>query len=246
MTGWVQRIRRARIRRRGDEQLLSVIGPIADSIDDALVCLRPDGAIALWNRAAALLTGYSADEMNGRPFADVVPLEARSEVAVLLRHTVDGGRVVYWAGQLLARGKGSFRVSIVLTSIKDPRGRTAGAVAIVRDRSRQLSGGPAWRPDRPAPASPDADETEWIYNRLLEPDISDEELDAAIDELTREDRRSAPPWLESSRGEVMDDRSGVYPRSPLDLPESRLPSAADDLEDGQRSPWTANGGFSLN
>ncbi len=247
MTGWVQRIRRARIqriRRRGDQQLLSVIGPIADTIDDALVCLRPDGAIALWNKAAARLTGYAPDDMSERSFSDVVPLEAKSEVAVLIRHTVEGGRVVYWAGQLLAKGKGSFKVSIVLTSIRDSRGKVVGAAAILRDRSRPPSARPTGLPDYPPPARRDVDEAEWIYNRLLEPDVSDEELDAAIDELMREEKRLARPWQESR--EVMDDRAGVYPMSPLDLPEARLPSSADAFDDGQPSPWTANGGFSLN
>ena len=224
MTGWMQRIKLARIRRGGDEQLLSVVGPIADSIDDALICLRADGVIALWNQSVAQLTGYSADEMMGRPFSDVVPLEARSEVAVLLRHTVEGGRVVYWSGQLLSRGKGSFRVSIILNSIKDSRGRVVGAVAVVRDRSRQQSGSPAWHPGRrTAPASADA-----------------EELDAAIDELTREEGGLAPQWRKPGRGEAVGGRSGVYPPvSPLNLPEARLPSSSDDLDDGPPLPVAA-------
>ena len=52
------------------EQLLDV-RMVVDSMDQALVALAPNGLVTNWGRVAESITGFSADEMLGRPLSDI-------------------------------------------------------------------------------------------------------------------------------------------------------------------------------
>ena len=54
---------------RGSEERLSAI---TGSAKDGIIMLDADGNVCFWNPAAEQLTGYSADEIMGRPFHNVV------------------------------------------------------------------------------------------------------------------------------------------------------------------------------
>src|ERR1022692_1663619 len=42
---------------------------VADSAEEAIVVMREDGAITLWNRTAEAMFGWRADEVTGKKFA---------------------------------------------------------------------------------------------------------------------------------------------------------------------------------
>lgn len=107
-------------------------GSIVESCDDAIVGMTREGVIVTWNAGAARLYGYEAPEVVGRPVSllsatgedDTAPLRAlvlrgeRAEARDASHARQDGSRV---------------DVSIVVSPVRDGRGRVVGVSCVSRD-----------------------------------------------------------------------------------------------------------------
>jgi two-component system nitrogen regulation sensor histidine kinase GlnL len=110
-------------------------GGLLASLPDAVIGVRPDGTVFLWNAAAEVLIGRSATRAVGRAVGDLFGSEAR-----LVRHLVETlrqaeGRAEAESGVETAGGR-AVPVSLQTAPIHGPAGEVRGAVAVLRDLSR--------------------------------------------------------------------------------------------------------------
>jgi PAS domain S-box-containing protein len=110
-------------------------GGLLASLPDAVIGVRLDLGVFLWNAAAEALIGRSATRAVGRPLGDLVGAEAR-----LLRHLGETlrlreGRAEAESSVETTDGR-TVPVSLQTAPIHDPAGEVRGAVAVLRDLSR--------------------------------------------------------------------------------------------------------------
>lgn len=68
----------ARARKAAEKALresLTRYTTLAESANDAIICIRPDGSIELWNKMAQQMFGYSAEEAIGKPLHQLITPE---------------------------------------------------------------------------------------------------------------------------------------------------------------------------
>jgi PAS domain S-box-containing protein len=120
-----------------------IIEALLSSASDAVIATDHAGNITFWNPGAVRIFGFTADEAIGRSLDLIIPDNLRE------RHWAGYGRVMqtgeshYGHGDLLsvpALTRSGQRVSVEFTIaiLKDPQGRPAGTVAILRDVTRRF------------------------------------------------------------------------------------------------------------
>lgn len=105
---------------------------IVDSTDDAVITVSLEGDVQSWNRGAARLHGYTADEMVGRPTSLLVhPDHAEAFVEAFGRALTEGHATVE---SVAVRNDGStIEIVASLSVIRDAAGVATGVVGIARD-----------------------------------------------------------------------------------------------------------------
>jgi PAS domain S-box-containing protein len=111
---------------------------VASLKDCALVMLDPQGHIASWNVGATDLLGYAAEEIVGTHLSVLYPPEERSgnkpdlELEMAARH----GRFEY-DGWRVRKDGSRFWANVVVTPMRDARGKSLGYAKIMRDLSER-------------------------------------------------------------------------------------------------------------
>ncbi len=100
----------------------------------AVIALDPEGFIISWNDQAASLTGYSGEEVLGRPYAMLHRPEDRAAglPEATLRRAQEQGEVEYEAWRVRRDGT-QFWATVTLSVLTDRDGRRSGYVKVVRD-----------------------------------------------------------------------------------------------------------------
>ncbi len=110
-------------------------GALLASLPDAVVGVRPDLTVFLWNAAAEALVGRAATRALGRRLPEVLGPEAR-----LVRHLAETLRLqegrAEGDSQVEAADGRLVPVSVLTAPIHGARGEVRGAVAVVRDLTR--------------------------------------------------------------------------------------------------------------
>ncbi len=109
------------------------LSAIVNSSDDAIVGKTPDGIIMSWNRGAARLYGYSAEEIIGRPMTTLCPPDRAGEVREILDTITRGDRVVHFETERQRKDGTTFPASVTVSPIYDDLGNLLGASSIARD-----------------------------------------------------------------------------------------------------------------
>ncbi|PYU93276.1 MAG: hypothetical protein DMG08_10585, partial [Acidobacteria bacterium] len=115
---------------------------LVESIEDyAIFLLDPQGNVSSWNPGAERIKGYRAEEIIGRHFSVFYPSEdvdrgkPQSELQVAARD----GRFEE-EGWRLRKGGTRFWADVVLTAIRDERGRVIGFGKVTRDLTERKWG----------------------------------------------------------------------------------------------------------
>jgi two-component system CheB/CheR fusion protein len=109
------------------------LASIVESSDDAIIGKTLDGIITSWNHGAEEMYGYSAEEAIGRDVSLIAPPEKTDEVARILLLLKKGERVEKMETIRRRKDGGLINVSLVISPIRDSRGRIVGASSIARD-----------------------------------------------------------------------------------------------------------------
>ena len=109
---------------------------IMSNANDAIICIRPEGIIYLWNRKAEEMFGYTAEEAIGRNLPQLaVPEQYRMPVAEALQRFAQTGSCPFigTTAQLIARRKDNSEFPIELSvSSMEINGEWHG-IGIIRD-----------------------------------------------------------------------------------------------------------------
>jgi len=125
------------------DNLIATLGEFADlafiveSSDDAIICEDLNGAILTWNRGAAAIYGYAAEEAIGRSFNLLVPPDRIAEEESILERVRAGQRIQHFETVRIKKSGISIDVSLTISPILDEQNRVVGASHVARDISER-------------------------------------------------------------------------------------------------------------
>jgi PAS domain S-box-containing protein len=124
------------LRRRADEAQ-AFLASLVESSQDAIIGTTPEGVVVSWNRGAAELYGYSAEEMIGRTAAVVAPPDRPGEVAAILERVRQRETVANHETARIRKDGRRVNVSLNISPVFDAEGKVTGVVNIARDITRR-------------------------------------------------------------------------------------------------------------
>jgi PAS domain S-box-containing protein len=113
------------------------LAALVESSDDAIISKDLDGVIRTWNTGAQHLFGFTPEEAVEQPITIIVPPELRAEENQILGRLRDGERIDHLETNRLTKNGSRVRVSLIISPVKDSRGRIIGASMIARDISER-------------------------------------------------------------------------------------------------------------
>src|SRR3990172_1605708 len=108
---------------------------LVDLSADAILTVSPEEVITSWNRGAAQLFGWAAEEVVGRSFTVLLPDEERDlgELDWIHRTTLAQGSIRDYETRRKRKDGSIFEVSLTRTAVLDDAGQLIGFTAILRD-----------------------------------------------------------------------------------------------------------------
>lgn len=120
-----------------DEEARTFLANITEYAADAIIGLDMDTNIISWNSGAAMLFGYSAQEIIGKPWSLVIPKESANECRERFRKATIDGFVKNVETIRVAKDGRQFPAEMTLTALKDKSGEHIGFVSIIRDSTER-------------------------------------------------------------------------------------------------------------
>ena len=150
-------------RRHAEEQLRRTrdeLQALVEAAPVAIVSVDPDGNVLNWYGGAEAMFGWSAEEVVGRPLANV-PLEKQDEFRTLIARVLRGDSFTGLESRRVRKDGSPIDVSISTAPLHDRAGRPVGAIAVYQDiTERRLVAQQRRRAKRPTrPTRPRA--TSW-------------------------------------------------------------------------------------
>lgn len=122
-----------RLKHRHAENQLAHLAAIVENSDEAIISKTLDGIILSWNRGAARMYGYAAEEMIGRPVSLLVPPSRPDELPEILETLRRGEHVERFETVRRCKDGTQIDVSISISALIDRHGKIIGASAISRN-----------------------------------------------------------------------------------------------------------------
>lgn len=119
-------------RRRADEAVFQ-LAAIVESSEDAIISETLDGIIISWSGGAERMYGYTAEEVQGRSIALLVPPDRPDELSALLEKIKKGERVLNHETERLRKDGGRIDVSLTIWPIRNGAGKVISASVIARE-----------------------------------------------------------------------------------------------------------------
>ena len=113
------------------------LAAIVRSSDDAIIAETPEGIITTWNRGAAAIFGYEAEEVVGRPITVLFPKDRYNEEVDMIRRIRAGETVEHYETQRLRKDGSVVHISVSLSAILDEHGTLIGLAKVARDISHR-------------------------------------------------------------------------------------------------------------
>jgi PAS domain S-box-containing protein len=114
----------------------SKLAAIVESSGDAIIGYSLDHVITSWNPSAERILGFTAEEMIGKPAAEVLPNTNFNELAVLTQPE-SGGQLEGLQTQFVCKDGSVLDISLTISPVKDTEGNLIGTSQIARDITRQ-------------------------------------------------------------------------------------------------------------
>ncbi len=111
------------------------LSAIAESTDDAIIGKNLNGVVISWNKAAAGMFGFTADEIVGQPITAIIPPERLDEEALILDRVRRGERLVHFETERRRKDGTIVPVTLTISPIRDDAGRVIGVSKVARDLS---------------------------------------------------------------------------------------------------------------
>ena len=109
------------------------LAAIVESSENAIVGKDLDGIITSWNKGAARIYGYSAEEVIGKPVSILTPAERFNEIPQLMERLKHGERIEEYETVRVTKSGERIHISLTFSTIRDENGEIVGASAVGRD-----------------------------------------------------------------------------------------------------------------
>jgi PAS domain S-box-containing protein len=119
--------------RKQVEEEQSRLAAVVEFSDDAIVSKTLTGVITTWNKGAARIFGYSAEEMIGHSIARLIPPDRQDEERDILRRMRAGEHVEHYETVRVTKDGRLIDVSLTISPLRDARGTIIGASKIARE-----------------------------------------------------------------------------------------------------------------
>jgi PAS domain S-box-containing protein len=123
-------------RKKAEEQQ-ALLASIINSSDEAIISISLDATISSWNRGAALLFGYTADEALGKEISILIAPDRQNEEAGILRRITKGEFVEHYETERIRKNGTIVHISLNVAPIRDPDGKIIGASKIARNTTER-------------------------------------------------------------------------------------------------------------
>jgi PAS domain S-box-containing protein len=111
---------------------------IVESSADAIVTVDLEGKITFWSKGAEELYGYKAEEIIGKPVADLYPPELRKQRAEWTERLLRGETIRNMRTQIYNKDGKLVDISLSLSLLRDSQGKPIGTVGVSRDISKEI------------------------------------------------------------------------------------------------------------
>lgn len=125
------------IERKQAEMVSKRLAAIVNFSDDAIISKDMNGIITSWNKGAAMIFGYTADEIVGTSIMRLIPDDRRDEEKQILGRIRRGESVRHFETMRKTKDGRLINVSVTASPIKDATGRIIGASKVARDISER-------------------------------------------------------------------------------------------------------------
>ena len=125
----------AAVERHAAQLTTARLASIATAALEALIGVDRNGAIETWNRAAAQLFGYEAEEVIGQPVIMLIPVEQRLSHSVMLGEVLSGKTIAHFDSDRRHKDGNNVPVALSMAPILDSQGRVTGLVEAAHDIS---------------------------------------------------------------------------------------------------------------
>ena len=119
------------------EETTRRLAAIVETSDDAIISKNLDGVIQTWNRGAANIFGYTAEEVVGKPVTILMPPERHDEEPGILARLRRGERIDHYQTVRRRKDGSLIDISLTVSPIRDNAGRIVAASKIARDITEQ-------------------------------------------------------------------------------------------------------------
>jgi PAS domain S-box-containing protein len=119
------------------EETTRRLAAIVETSDDAIISKNLDGVIQTWNRGAANIFGYTAEEVVGKPVTVLMPPERHDEEPGILARLRRGERIEHYQTERRRKDGSLIDISLTVSPIRDNAGHVIAASKIARDITEQ-------------------------------------------------------------------------------------------------------------
>lgn len=127
-------IQRDITQRRRTDAITAEMAAIVDSSNDAIIGKTLQGVITTWNRGAARVYGYTAEEMIGKNVSLLLPFDRPNEGAELIAGMLaSDARTDHFETQRVRKDGRTIDVSLTVSPIRNSDGTVIGASSVARD-----------------------------------------------------------------------------------------------------------------
>jgi PAS domain S-box-containing protein len=112
---------------------LARLAAIVEYSNDAIFDKDLQGIVRSWNRGAATLYGYTAEEMVGKHVSILIPHNRREEINDIMQRLMRGERIEHYETERVTKAGFLIDISLTVSPVFDADGKIVGASAISRD-----------------------------------------------------------------------------------------------------------------
>jgi PAS domain S-box-containing protein len=114
-------------------QTSNLLAAIVDSSDDIIISKNLEGIITSWNKSAARVFGYPAQQAIGKPLTLIIPRDRQQEEIEILDRIRRGERIDHFDTVRQRKDGSLVDVSVTISPVKDSSGRIIGASKVARE-----------------------------------------------------------------------------------------------------------------
>ncbi|MBV8860024.1 MAG: PAS domain S-box protein [Acidobacteria bacterium] len=122
---------------RSAELAQARLAAIVESAEDAVISKTLEGVITTWNKGAARIFGYTAEEAIGQPVTILFPEDHIDEEPAILARIRAGERIEHYETVRRHKDGTLIDISLTVSPIRDSKGTIVGASKIARDITEQ-------------------------------------------------------------------------------------------------------------